>query len=176
LDGCGSLGFVGVLRLRLAHGTAPAFAQDDSFVGGYGPGAAFVSFSAFSAFSLQSFVYFSLVGELFVDEAPAPVLAGFLGGHDGVLGGVEVLGRVLVGAGVAAAYVAAGEAGAEVDPLGVGLHALFAAGGVGVVGLGGGEMFAEGRHVALDATWWRRIAILFFGGVPGWLLTMLVRA
>ncbi len=55
-----------------------------------------------------------------------------------MLRGLEVLGGMAVGAGVAAAYVAAGEAGAEVDPLGMGLHALFAAGGVGCVRLGGG--------------------------------------
>ena len=88
---------------------------------------------------------------------------------------MEVPGGVLVGAGVAAADVAAGEAGAEVDPLGVGLHALLAAGGVGVVRLGGGEMFAEGRHAVLDATWGGGMGILFFSSVPGWLLTMLVR-
>ena len=64
-----------------------------------------------------------------------------------MVGGVEVFGGVAVGALVAAAYVAAGEAGAEVDPLGVGLHALFAACGVGVVRLGGGEVFAESGHV-----------------------------
>ena len=42
-----------------------------------------------------------------VDEAPAPVFAGFEGAHDGVLGAVEVLGGVLVLGGVATAHMAA---------------------------------------------------------------------
>ena len=42
-----------------------------------------------------------------VDEAPAPVFAGFEGAHDGVLGAVEMLGGVLILGRVAAANVPA---------------------------------------------------------------------
>ena len=87
-----------------------------------------------------------LVGHLFVEVAPAPGFAGLVGLHDRVLGRVEVFGGVEAGGGVAATDVAAGEAGAEVDPLLAGLHALLAAGCVGFVGMGGFEVFAEGHR------------------------------
>jgi hypothetical protein len=66
----------------------------------------------------------------FVDEAPAPVFAGFEGAHDGVLGAVEVLGGVLVFGGVAAADVAAFHAQAEMHPGVAHFQALLAAFGV----------------------------------------------
>jgi len=52
----------------------------------------------------------------FVYVAPVPFFAGLEGLDDGVAGGVEVFCGVLVFGGVAAAYVAAGAAPAEVDP------------------------------------------------------------
>jgi len=66
----------------------------------------------------------------FVDEAPAPGFAGFDGFHDGVLGGMKMLGGVLVFGGIAAADVAAFEAQAQVDPRVAHFQALFAAAGV----------------------------------------------
>src|SRR5436305_15290005 len=51
-----------------------------------------------------------------VDVAPAPVLARLERAHEGVVGGVEVAGGVVVLRRVAVADVAAGEAEAQVHP------------------------------------------------------------
>ena len=66
-------------------------------------------------------------------------------------GALEVFGGVAVFRGVAAADVAAFEAGAEVDPGVAERDALFADvdGGSGVFGVG--EMFAEHRHKVSSA-------------------------
>ena len=92
-----------------------------------------------------------LVGHLVVDVAVAPVLAGLGGGHDGVLRVVEVLGGVFVDGRVAAAAVAAGEAGAEVHPGAMDLEAFFAAVGVGRHRVTVLEVFAEGHGLPFDA-------------------------
>jgi hypothetical protein len=52
----------------------------------------------------------------FVDEAPAPVFTGFDRSHDGMLGGMKVLGRVAILGRIAAADVAANRAQPEVYP------------------------------------------------------------
>src|SRR5208282_4277245 len=52
----------------------------------------------------------------FIDIAPAPAFAGFDGLHDRVLRGVEVLRRMLVLRGVAAAHIAAGQAESQMNP------------------------------------------------------------
>jgi hypothetical protein len=84
--------------------------------------------------------------DLFVDVAPEPALVGLGGGDDGVAGALEVLGRVAIFGGVAAAYVAALEAGAEVDPGVAEGDALLADmdGGCDVFGVL--EVLAEHRH------------------------------
>jgi len=66
-------------------------------------------------------------------------------GDDRVSGGLEVLGGVLVFRGVAAADVAAFEAGAQVDPTIAECDALVADVDLGGDVLGVGEVFAE-RH------------------------------
>jgi hypothetical protein len=66
----------------------------------------------------------------FVDEAPAPFFAGLDGAHDGMLGVMKVLGGVLADRRVAAAYMSADEAEAEVYPPLADLEALFTAVGV----------------------------------------------
>ena len=66
----------------------------------------------------------------FVDEAPAPVFAGFKRAHDGVLGAMEMLGGVLVFGGIAAADVAALHAQPEMHPGVTHFQTLFAALGV----------------------------------------------
>ena len=101
-----------------------------------------------------------LLGHLFVEVAPEPALVGLGGGYDGVLGAVEVLGGVLVLRGVAAAYVSALEAGAEVNP-GVAQGYAF----VADVGFGGGvvgvaEVFAEGHGDGCSTDW--------MAGAGGW--------
>ena len=69
----------------------------------------------------------SLVGEgALVRVAPRPILAALEGRDHRVLGGVEVLGRVLVGRRVAAGDVAAGEALAKVHPAPADGHAVHA--------------------------------------------------
>jgi hypothetical protein len=62
-----------------------------------------------------------------IDVTPAPVLAGFERLHDRVLGRMKMLGGVLVLGRIAAAYVAAGQAQAEMHPSVTHLQALFAA-------------------------------------------------
>lgn len=84
-----------------------------------------------------------LLGHLLVDVAEAPGLARLGGNHDGMLGVLEVPGRMLVRGGVAAAAMAAGQAGAEVDPVAADLEALFAAVGVGRDEMAVGEVCAE---------------------------------
>src|SRR4051795_886313 len=64
-----------------------------------------------------------------VDVAPEPVLARLDGLDDGVAGGMEVLRRVLVLRGIAAADLAAGETQPQMDPGVAHLQALFAAPG-----------------------------------------------
>jgi hypothetical protein len=51
-----------------------------------------------------------------VHVAPDPIFTRLDGLHHGVLGGVKVLGGVLILGGIAAAHVAAFQAGAQVDP------------------------------------------------------------
>ena len=87
-----------------------------------------------------------LFHDLFVDVAPEPALVGLRGGDDGVAGALEVLGGVLVLRGVAAADVAAFEAGAEVDPGVAERDAFFADVDLGSDVFGVDEMFAEHRH------------------------------
>jgi hypothetical protein len=53
----------------------------------------------------------------FVHVTPHPILPGLPGPNDGVLGGVEMPGRVLVLGGIAASYMATGEAETEMDPV-----------------------------------------------------------
>src|SRR4029450_12430048 len=65
-----------------------------------------------------------------VDVAPPPVLAPLQGLDDGVLGRLEVLGGVLVGARVTAADVATRQAQAEMNPSATRLQTLLAALGV----------------------------------------------
>jgi len=59
-----------------------------------------------------------LVGEhfVFIDVAPHPVLTRLDGLYDRVAGGVKVFGGVLVFGGIAAAYVSAGAAQAQMHP------------------------------------------------------------
>lgn len=52
-----------------------------------------------------------------VDVAPAPGFAGLVRAHDRVRGVAVVVGRVLMGAGIAAPDVAAGQAHAQVRPV-----------------------------------------------------------
>jgi hypothetical protein len=77
--------------------------------------------------------------------APEPALVGLGGGYDWVLRGVEVFGGVFVLRGVATAYVAAFEAGAEMDPGVAEGDALLADVDFGGDVFGVGEVFAE-RH------------------------------
>jgi hypothetical protein len=51
-----------------------------------------------------------------VDVAPSPVFTGFKRSHDGVIGGVKVLGGVLIFRGVTAADVSAGKTHAQMNP------------------------------------------------------------
>jgi hypothetical protein len=66
----------------------------------------------------------------FVYVAPGPGFAGLEGFHDGVLGLMEMLGGVCVLRGIAAAYVAALHAQAEMNPGVAHFYAFFAAVGV----------------------------------------------
>jgi hypothetical protein len=80
----------------------------------------------------RTFFILSLVLNLdlgLVDVAPAPVFTGLEGLDDGVRRLMKMLGRVFVGRAVAAAYVSAGEAKAEVYPLGADLETVFASSG-----------------------------------------------
>jgi hypothetical protein len=65
-----------------------------------------------------------------VEVAPAPGFSGLDGADGRVLGRVEVLGRVLVGRGVATADVAADETLAQVNPPGAYLVTVLAAFGM----------------------------------------------
>jgi hypothetical protein len=69
----------------------------------------------------------SSVDEDFIHIAPEPVLAGFEGLDDWVLGFLEVLSGVFAGGGIAAADVAAGEANAQMNPLAAGFQTFLAA-------------------------------------------------
>src|ERR1700730_4348908 len=62
-----------------------------------------------------------------VDEAPAPALGRIIALDDRMLGGVEMLGRVLTGRLVATADMAARAADAQVEPGVAGLQAFLAA-------------------------------------------------
>src|SRR5262249_43712029 len=64
-----------------------------------------------------------------VHEAPGPVLPFLEAPDDRMMGRVVVLRRVLAGRIIAAAYVAAREAKAKVNPMAPGREALFASGG-----------------------------------------------
>ena len=86
-----------------------------------------------------------LFGHLVVDVAVEPAFVGLGGGDDGVVCGVVVPGSVLVLGGVAAAYVAAGEAGAEVDPGVAHRDALLADVDLGGLIFAVLEVFAEGH-------------------------------
>src|SRR5579884_3632371 len=62
-----------------------------------------------------------------VDITPAPVLARLERFHDGVVGTVEMFGRVAVLRGIAATHVPADHAQAQVNPAIAGLQTVFAA-------------------------------------------------
>src|SRR6516164_5138219 len=66
-----------------------------------------------------------------VDEAPLPVLPRFEGSNDGMMGPSEVLCRVFVFRGVAAADVTASQAESQMDPRVAHPNALLASSGVG---------------------------------------------
>ena len=61
-----------------------------------------------------------------VDIAPAPVFTGLEGLDKGMAGRMKMSGSVLVFRRVAAAYVSAGKAEPQVDPLVSGFHTIFA--------------------------------------------------
>jgi hypothetical protein len=63
----------------------------------------------------------------FIDIAPTPVFAGLVGFDDGMVNSVEVLRRVLVLRGVAAADMAASHAEAQVNPCVAHFQTFFAA-------------------------------------------------
>jgi hypothetical protein len=67
----------------------------------------------------------------FVHVAPAPILSGLEGSHDGVLSVMKVLGGMLVLRGVTAAYVAASEAQPKMHPGVAQFEALLTAAGAG---------------------------------------------
>jgi hypothetical protein len=80
----------------------------------------------------RTFFILSLVLNLdlgLVDVAPAPVFTGLEGLDDGVRRFMKMLSCVFVGRAVAAADVSAGEAKAEVYPLGADLETVFASSG-----------------------------------------------
>jgi hypothetical protein len=89
-------------------------------------------------------------GHLFVDVTPEPALVGLCGADYGVLGSLVVLGRVAVFGGVAAAYVAAFEAGAQVYPFVAERDALRADVGVGRDVFAVFEVSAERHGVSFE--------------------------
>ena len=98
-----------------------------------------------------------------VDVAPEPALVGLGGGDDRVADALEVFGGVAVLGGVAAADVAALEAGAEMDPGVAEGYALLADVDRGGDVFGVEKMLAEHRHrgfprwrqVENGACWWQ---------------------
>ena len=86
----------------------------------------------FPASALSNLAPHALRDHQLVDVAPLPVLTRLERPHDRMLGGVEVLRRVAVGRGIAAAHVAAGETQPQVHPLGANGETVLAAIGAGV--------------------------------------------
>jgi hypothetical protein len=71
-------------------------------------------------------LFFALLNHCLINITPAPTLAWLEGLHDGVMGGVEMRGGVLVLRGVTAAYVPTDEAFAQMHPAIACLQTLFA--------------------------------------------------
>jgi hypothetical protein len=68
----------------------------------------------------------------FIYVAPSPIFAGFERLHDGMFGGVKMLGGMLVFGAVAAAHVAALETQAQVHPGVAHFQTFLATAGVGL--------------------------------------------
>jgi hypothetical protein len=81
-----------------------------------------------------------------VHVAPAPILAGLDGLHDGVLGAVKMLGGMLILGGIAAPNVAAGKAHSQMDPRISALQTFFAAVGIGFYMIDLIEVRTDFRH------------------------------
>lgn len=111
-------------------------------------------------------------GQGFVEVAPSPALAWFVGAHDGMANGAEVTASVSAGRAVAAGDVTAVEALAEVDPAAALLKAVKAALGAVWVDAAGGAFKVCARGHGLSC---RRLSIARGGatsptrGGPRWL-------